>query len=108
MRRGFPIFADGIWALRKGRLIGFFSGRARLCGAARRKQSAPQSIALPAEERKDQTQHDANNDAGDDWEIECAAAAFDADVAGKSSEKARADASPKNYSDHDNDNANND
>src|SRR5437763_13184349 len=77
MRRGFPIFADGIWALRKGRLIGFFPGRARLCGAARRKQSAPQSIALPAEEREDQTQHDANNDAGDDWEIDCAAAAFD-------------------------------
>jgi hypothetical protein len=58
-------------------------------------QSAPRSVALPPEEGKDQTQHDANNDAGDDWEIECAVAAFDADIARQTSEPAGANSAPK-------------
>jgi hypothetical protein len=70
-------------------------GRARFCRAERKKESAPPSVALPAEEGEDQTQHDANNDAGDNWEIERAVAAFDADIARQTSEPARANAAPK-------------
>jgi hypothetical protein len=47
------------------------------------------------EEGKDQTQHDANNDAGDDWEIERAVAAFDADIARQTSEPAAANTAPE-------------
>ena len=59
------------------------------------KQSAPRSVALPPEEGEDQTQHDANNNAGDDWEIERAVAALDADIAGQTSEPAGANAGPE-------------
>jgi hypothetical protein len=51
--------------------------------------------ALPPEEGEEQTQDDANNDAGDNWEIESAVAAFNADIAREFSEKARADSGPK-------------
>ena len=83
-----------------------FLGRARLCRAGRQKQSAPER-RLPPEERKDQTQHDANNDAGDDWEIERTVAAFNADIARQTSEPAGADAAPKQkakHNDHDSQN----
>ena len=59
------------------------------------KQSAPRSVALPPKEGEDQTQHDANNNAGDDWEIERAVAALDADIAGQTSEPAGANAGPE-------------
>ena len=60
-----------------------------------KKQSARPSFALPSKKREDQTQHDANNDAGNDWKIERAVATFDADIARQFSEKARADSGPK-------------
>jgi len=65
------------------------------CRAGLEKQSAPRNVALPPEERKDQTQHNANNDAGDDWEIERALTALDADIARQTSEPAAANPSPK-------------
>ena len=57
-------------------------------------------IALPAKEREDQTQHDADNDAGDDWEIKNRVAAFDPDIAWKLAQKSRAHAAPENDSDN--------
>jgi hypothetical protein len=72
------------------------------------KQSARPCVALPPEEREDQTQDNADNDAGDDWEIENRIAALDPNVARKFAEKAGADPAPENYSDQDNDSANND
>ena len=50
---------------------------------------------LPAKERKDQTQHDANNDAGYDWEIERAVAALDPDIARQTTKPAAANPTPK-------------
>jgi hypothetical protein len=58
-------------------------------------------LPLPAKEREDQTQHDADDDAGDDWEIKNRVAAFDPDVAWKFAQKSRADAAPENDSDND-------
>ena len=55
---------------------------------------------LPPKKRKNQTQHDANNDAGDNWEIERAVAAFDADIARQTSEPARANAGPEQEAKH--------
>src|SRR2546423_8653810 len=72
----------------------------RLCRAERKKESAPRSVALPAEEGEDQTQHDANNDAGDNWEIERAVAAFDADIARQTSQPACANAGPEQEAKH--------
>ena len=63
---------------------------------------------LPAKERKDQTQRDADNDAGNDWEIESAVSSFDPDVAGQTSQPTRPDASPKQNAKNDNHEANND
>ena len=60
------------------------------------------SIALPAKKREDQTQHDADNDAGDDWEIKNRVATFDPNVAGKFAQKSRADAAPENDSENNN------
>src|SRR5437870_13878202 len=50
---------------------------------------------LSAKQRKDQAEHNADNDAGDNWEIECAVAAFDADIARQTSEPAGANAAPE-------------
>ena len=63
---------------------------------------------LPAKERKDQTQHDANDDAGNDWEIESAVSSFDSNVAGQTAQPTRTDASPKQNAKNDDDEANND
>jgi hypothetical protein len=60
------------------------------------------SIALPAKKREDQTQHDADNDAGDDWEIKNRVSTFDPNVAGKFAQKSRADAAPENESENNN------
>ena len=57
---------------------------------------------LPAKERENQTQYDADNDAGDDWEIENRIAALDANVAGKFAQKSCADAGPENDSENNN------
>ena len=54
-----------------------------------KKQSARPSFALPSKKREDQTQHDANNDAGNDWKIERAVATFDADIARQAPEPAQ-------------------
>jgi hypothetical protein len=64
------------------------------------KNNQPRERRLPSEERKDQTQHDANNDAGHDWEIERAVAAFDADIARQTSEPAGANAGPEQEAKH--------
>jgi len=63
---------------------------------------------LPAKERKDQTQHDADDDAGNDWEIESAVSSLDPNVAGQTSQPARTDASPKQNAKNDDHEANND
>jgi hypothetical protein len=94
VRHDSPIFGGAIWAFGRRAIEWLFLGRARLCRAGRQKQSAPER-RLPPEERKNQTQHDANNDAGDDWEIERAVAAFDPDIARQTSEPAGADPAPK-------------
>jgi hypothetical protein len=65
-------------------------------------------IPLSAKERKDQAQHDADDDAGDDWEIENRVSTLDADVARKFPEDAGADSGPENYPKDDDANANND
>ena len=59
------------------------------------KNNQPRNIALPPKERKNQTQHDANNDAGYDWEIERAIAAFDPDIARQMTKPAAANPAPK-------------
>jgi len=61
---------------------------------------------LPAKERKDQTQHDANDDAGNDWEIESAVSSFNPDVAGQTSQPTRTDTSPKQNAKNDDHEAN--
>ena len=63
---------------------------------------------LPAKERKDQTQHDANDDAGNDREVESAVSSFDSDVAGQTAQPTRPDASPKQHAESDDHEANND
>lgn len=63
---------------------------------------------LPAKERKDQTQHDANDDAGNDWEIESAVSSFNPDVAGQTSQPTRTDTSPKQNAKNDDHEAKND
>src|SRR4029453_3651837 len=60
------------------------------------------SIALPAKEKEDQSQHDADNDAGDDWEIKNRVSTFDANVARKFAQKSCADAGPENDSENNN------
>jgi hypothetical protein len=87
------------WHLRDRRLSGFFRDRARLCRAEQQKQSAPKR-RLPPEERKNQTQHDANDDAGDDREIERVVAALNADIARQTSEPTGANATPKQKAEH--------
>ena len=62
---------------------------------------------LPAKERKDQTQHDADDDAGNDGEVESAISSFDPDVAGQTSQPTRTDASPKQKAKNDDHGANN-
>jgi hypothetical protein len=94
VRHDFPIFGGAIWAFGRRAIEWLFLSRARLCRGGRQKQSAPER-RLPPEERKDQTQHDANYDAGDNWEIERAVAALDADIAGQTSEPAGANAGPE-------------
>ena len=66
------------------------------------------SIALPAKEREDQAQNDADDNAGDDWEIESRIATFDSDITRKFTQKSRADAGPKNDSDDNNCDTDND
>ena len=63
---------------------------------------------LPAKERKDQTQHDADDDAGNDRKIESAVSSFDSDVAGQTSQPTHTDASPKQNAKNDDHEANND
>jgi len=52
------------------------------------------SIALPAEEREDQAQDDANNNAGDDREIERGVSPLNPDVAGQTAQPTGAEAAP--------------
>ena len=67
---------------------------------ARENDWAPRSVALPPEKREDQTQNNANDDAGDNWEIENRIAALDPKVAGEFAQKSRADAAPENDSEN--------
>jgi hypothetical protein len=50
---------------------------------------------LPAKDGKDQSEHYANNDAGDDGKIESTVCTFDADVAGQASYPARTNPAPE-------------
>jgi hypothetical protein len=59
------------------------------------KNNQPRNVALPPKKRKNQTQHDANNDAGDDWEVERAVAALDPDIARQTTKPAGANPAPK-------------
>ena len=52
------------------------------------------SIALPAEEGEDQAQDDANNNAGDDREIERGVSPLNPDVAGQTAQPTGAEAAP--------------
>jgi len=92
VRHDFPIFAGEIPLPQDS--TKFLIGRDSV-EPSDKTQSALRSVGLPPEEGEDQTQHDANNDAGDDWEIECAVAAFDADIARQTSEPAAANAAPE-------------
>jgi hypothetical protein len=53
-------------------------------------RSAPKN----REEREKQTKHDAENDAGDDWEIKRGMLALDPNVAGQSAQPFRRDTTP--------------
>jgi hypothetical protein len=95
VRHDSPSFAGAIWALGKERLIGFsLVGRGSV-ETSDKNDRLRGNVGLPPEKREDQTQHDANNDAGDDWEIERAVPAFDADIARQTTEPAGANATPK-------------
>jgi hypothetical protein len=58
---------------------------------------------LPAKEGKDQSEHDANNDAGDDGKIQSTVCTFDADVAGQASYPARINPAPEKKAKNDDD-----
>ena len=64
----------------------------------------PRRSKSAAKERHDQTEHNADDDTGDDGEVEGGVAALDADIAGKTSEPADAEAGPKQET-HDHDHA---
>ena len=50
---------------------------------------------LPAKDGNNQSEHYANNDAGDDGKIESTVCTFDADVAGQASYPARTNPAPE-------------
>jgi hypothetical protein len=85
-------------------------GRRDSVEPSEKKQPASRRSPLSPEEREDQTQYNANNDAGDDGEIENRIAALDPNVARKFAEKAGADSAPEqnakndDHASHDNEN----
>jgi hypothetical protein len=63
--------------------------------------------ALSSEDRHDQAEQDANENAGNDREIEYRVAALDANVAWETPQPFRGEAAPENKSDEKNDGADN-
>lgn len=61
----------------------FFANRGGLCARS------------TTEDREEQAQHDANDDAGDDRKIETSVRAFDPDVAGQASQPFRSESAPQ-------------
>src|SRR5207237_5360576 len=60
------------------------------------KRAVSQTLASASKDGEEQTQHDTDDDAGDDWEIEHRMLAFDANVARYASQPFGSEAAPQN------------